>query len=340
MPIIGRKKNPNPPTEADPSPTTLPTEAELFTLDNIVNELCIGYGVLLDARRKRQMSVNFFNRYEAQGTLPPNLRFKLSMYQWPICFKSTEADSNHLIEVAILDEALKRIALNRKTILEKDLLAITEKITKMKQPDHLLLYLESSQRDLSRYNEHLTELQYKLDKYIQNIDLNINSLNKVCIDIHDSDNISELHEEFNLGDRITGKKDKPKQQSTLKTNSKKPKKSNASESTENFDVIATNTPMQDIDQISIRSTDESLSELTTLVKALAASVASQTSTNTSTSGNPQPLRPHSAVVHRTRPPTTKSVEQFQSTAAWLDHNNQGMSRQNFLPYADNTRFKL
>ena len=72
MPNNGRKKHPNPTTEADPTAHTLPTEAELFTLDNIVNELCIGYGVLIDARKKKQTSVKFFNRYEDQGTLPPN----------------------------------------------------------------------------------------------------------------------------------------------------------------------------------------------------------------------------------------------------------------------------
>ena len=275
------------------------------------------------------------------------------MYQWPICFKSTEADANHLIEVAILDEALKKIALNRKNILEKDLLTITEKISKMKQPDHLQLYLESSQRELSIYNDHLMELQHKLDKHIQNVDSSINSLNKVCIDMHDtdvSDNISELHSEINLGDRLAGKKDKSKQQSIQKTNSKKQKRNNSSESTDNFDVIATSTPTKDPDHISIRSTDDSLSELTTLVKALAASVASQTSANTNISGNSQLRHPQSAAVQRARPSTTKSVtnasfvpehkrnEQFQSTAAWLGHNNQGMSRQNLIPFADNTRF--
>ena len=320
------RKTPNPPIEADPKPNTIqPTEAELFALDNIFSELCIGYNVLIDARNKRQMSINYFTRCEAQGSLPPNLRFKLAMYQWPICFKTSDAEANHLIEVAILDEALKKIALNRKTVLERDLLSITDRITNMKLPNHVQVHLDSSRRELSVYNDYLTEMQLKLDDYIGNFNhskktlLNLHS-EPITTDIHDD--ISDIQSEINSTDRKVGVKTKPTQHSTLKPKSKKQKN------------------LLDSDQSSVLSADPSITELTNLVQSLAATVASQTSAK-KTSETPVELSKQSTKKSSTSAASAsgfkRHAEHFQNTAAWLNHNNSGMFRQNSTPFTDSIR---
>lgn len=322
------RKTPNPPTEADPKPNTIqPTEAELFALDNIFSELCIGYNVLIDARNKRQMSINYFTRCEAQVSLPPNLRFKLAMYQWPICFKTSDAEANHLIEVAILHEALQKIALNRKTVLERDLLSITDRITNMKLPNHVQVHLDSSRRELSVYNDYLTELQLKLDDYIGNFDhskktlLNLHT-EPITTDVHDD--ISDIQSEINSTDRRVGVKNKPAQLITQKTTSKKQKKIS----------------LLDSDQNSVLSADPSITELTNLVQSLAATVASQTSAK-KTSQTAVELSKQSASKSSTNTASASSfkrhAEHFQNTAAWLNHNNTGTFRQNSTPFADNIR---
>ena len=144
---------------------------------------------MIEARHKRTNSINFYERHEAQNQLPQNLRFKLEMNHWPICFEQSQAHAIHLQELAILNEALTRIAKNRKEVLMLDLESIVNRLAGLSDPTYLEDHLTLDRPTLEESPTYLETISAKFAAFIQNFDRQKHKLqfrNSEDIDLEES----------------------------------------------------------------------------------------------------------------------------------------------------------
>lgn len=177
-------------------PTGTPTDTDVAFVNKTFDELCHVFSCVKEEREKRVNSINYFERAEAQSSLPTNLRMKLRVNSWPKNFNQDEIQANHLIELRILDAALKSIANNRKNILKLDLIQINEQLAELESETYLSTLLLKQRESLQEHMELLestdqrfTEFKYNYEETHIPKHLPIES----DIDLYDEDEIHTDH---------------------------------------------------------------------------------------------------------------------------------------------------
>jgi hypothetical protein len=123
-----------------------------------------------EEKEKRVNSINYYERAEAQSSLPTNLRLKLRVNSWPRNFNQDEIQANHLIELRTLDTALKSIASNRKNILKLDLIQINEQLTELEGEAYLSTLLLKQRESLQEHMELLESADQRFTDFKYNYD--------------------------------------------------------------------------------------------------------------------------------------------------------------------------
>lgn len=345
-------------------PTSNPTESDLFDLSNVYNELVITHGVLVEGRFKRQNSINFFERHEAQNLLPNNLRFQLAMNQWPICFNQDEAAANHLIEMKILNEALKAIASNRKNILKIDLKRLQMIISTMSEPFYFKDYIEENHTHLSHLQLALEDQSANFHTYVTTFDYSSNRKRTSTKAFFDqlqgqdndeftsnapTDNDSQLTSLADSSGDLFSIQNLPGKKLSSSKNKQKRRKQGLLPEPLPLLTASTLENIITVPDVTLSvPADDSISQLTALVRSLTSTVESYKASNRNVSGNRgisktqfPPEHQHSTIFHQHPPTSTSQVARHhhkghvQGSNSRQGHLFPGTSTQNVPPFYDN-----
>jgi hypothetical protein len=168
---MSQTPNITPNNEADLQLTTgTPTDADIAFVNKTFDDLCNVFSCVKEEKEKRVNSINYYERAEAQSSLPTNLRLKLRVNTWPRNFNQDEIQANHLIELRTLDTALKSIASNRKNILKLDLIQINEQLAELESETYLSTLLLKQRESLHEHMELLEGADQRFIDFKYNYD--------------------------------------------------------------------------------------------------------------------------------------------------------------------------
>ena len=348
---------PNQPGGDPPPPQTTdnpPSEDDTFYVERRFTEICITYGVLIEAQHKRTNSINFYEKHEAQNQLPQNLRFKLAMNNWPICFEQDKAHAIHLQEVKLLDATLMQIAENRKNVLILDLRSIINRLTTLNDPEYFTDHLITDRPSLEGCTTYHKATTARYTEFLKNFDRekhNLQFRNQDRDDNHEATSHSEITP--NLAPDSHDLQIPPgsataastttqnKKQKRLKTNLAIPliEKSNTSGSVSTIShaEISNNSAIPLPKQLEI-TTEQKLETISTQVQGLITAMAQkQQNHQQPTNNKPFYKKPFSygqsqnyysnqqATGHSFQGQQQHHEQSFQNPNHWQEQNNTGMN---------------
>lgn len=142
--------------------------ADQRDIDIVINANTAAYIKLHEDKQKRHNSIAYNLACEAKHILPPNLRDKLTPYNWPKSISPETIKEINLQEQQIWKDALQRIANIRHQAIADDLERITFKITHHQEDDHIKIQLLENVPNISDYPQILAEKMATYMTFIQN----------------------------------------------------------------------------------------------------------------------------------------------------------------------------